>query len=563
MRAMIASLGLPRRWYGRSVGVAILSTSALLSARAEAQAKGPAPAAPAAAAPAPAPAPQVPAAAAAPAAPAPAPEAPTPGPAEAAPAAPAPTPTPAPTPASVPASTASNQEAIDDFVAAQYQNDTETRSVAVKRQNRVLAERVEHVLGSFSDIGGYFRAGYGRAGRGGTLAAFGAPGAASKYRLGNEAENYGELIIGKSVYLPGAFRLNQDVRADGTPAGPIARVQIRLSMFNPYSTSATTFGLAEAWASIGNVIPSLPGAKFWAGRRFYRRHDIHVVDFFFWNMTGSGGGIEDVELGPAKLALAYIGSGSTSGLGSIPAPDPANAAGFTKSNFDLRMYDIPLLGGQTEIGLTFTSVRSGLDSNGQKAPTTNGAAVNLIHTVPDFIAKGGSNKFSFQYGTGPAKTFNGDFETIDLPEGTFIRSDQKSAWRVRVTEHFFSNLGEHFSIAPVLIFQATDQKDGTGKQYWYSAGVRPTVHFNRYFSVAADAGLDWVRDTGANTSAGVGKVTLAPQVAVANHFDSRPVIRAFVTYARWGEDFRGKVGGPDNADRLWGINGGMQMEAWW
>jgi len=469
----------------------------------------------------------------------------------------------APTPPAAP--TPSSKELIEEFVETQYQNDTETRSRAVarQRQHRAVAERFEQVLGSFVDIGGYFRAGYGRNNQGGVLTGFAAPGAASKYRLGNEAENYGELIFGKSVYLPGAFRLGEDLRPDGTPSGPIARVQIRLSMFNPYSSSNTTFGLAEAWASIGNVIPSQPGAKFWAGRRFYRRHDIHVVDFFFWDMTGGGGGVEDVQVGPAKLALAYLGSGSTSGLGSVPAPDPSNAAGFTKSNFDLRAYDMPLLGGQTELGLTFVALRSGFDQSGQKAPSSTGFAANLIHTVPDFISTGGTNKFSIQYGTGPAKTFTAGFETISLPQGTFIRSDQKGAWRLRVTEHFFTNFGEHFSVAPVLVFQATDQADGTGRQYWYSAGVRPTAHFNRYFSLAADGGVDWVRDTGANTSAGLGKITLAPQVAVSNRFDSRPVIRAFGTFAWWGDDFRGKVGGADYASKTYGFNGGMQMEAWW
>jgi len=427
----------------------------------------------------------------------------------------------------------------------------------------VYAERFEQVLGNFVDIGGYFRAGYGRDSRGAALTPFVAPGASANYRLGNEAENYGELIFGKSVYLPGAFRLNQDLRPDGTPNGPIARVQIRLSMLNPYATSATTTGLAEAWASIGNVIESQPSAKFWAGRRYYRRHDIHVLDFFFWDMTGGGGGVEDLQLGPAKLALAYIGSGTTSGLGGVPAPDPTNAAGFSKSNFDLRAYDIPLLGGHAELGVTFVALRSGLDQTGQKAPSSIGYAGNFIHTVPDFISTGGMNKFSIQFGTGPAKTFTGGFETVDLPTGTFIRSDPKGAWRLRVTEHFFANLGEHFSLAPVLVFQATDQADGTGRQYWYSAGVRPTAHFNKYFSLAADAGLDWVRDTGADTSAGLGKITLAPQVAVANHFDSRPVVRVFGTYAFWGDDFRGRVGGVDYAAKSYGFNGGMQMEAWW
>jgi len=456
---------------------------------------------------------------------------------------------------------------IDEFLESEYQNDTESRSRAVAAQQRALAERFEHVLGNFVDIGGYFRAGYGRDTKGGSLAAFAAPGAGAKYRLGNEAENYGELIFGKSVYLPGAFKVNEDLRSDGTPSGPIARVQIRLSMLAPYATlgsaSNTTFGLPEAWASIGNVFPELPAAKFWAGRRFYRRHDIHAIDFFFWNISGGGGGIEDVQIGCAKLAFAWIGSAGTSGLSNLPLPDPENVAGFSKVNYDLRAYDLPLLGGRAELGVTLVTLRSGLDPSGQKAPSSTGVAGNVVHTASDFISPGGTNKFSIQFGTGPAKTFNSDFETIDLSGHTFIRSVVSGSWRLRVTEHFIASLDEHFSLGPVLVFQATDQNDGTGRQYWYSAGVRPIVHLNRYFSVAAEGGVDWVRDTGANTSAGLGKVTLAPQVSVGNRWDSRPVIRLFGTYAFWGDDFKGKVGGADYATAQAGFNAGMQMEVWW
>ena len=424
------------------------------------------------------------------------------------------------------------------------------------------------MLGRFIDIGGYFRAGYGRNGRGGPQVGFGAPGAPAKYRLGNEAENYGELIFAKSVYLPGAFRLNEDLRPDGTPAGPIARVQVRLSMVSPYATlgsgSGTTFGLPEAWGSIANVIEAQPEAKFWAGRRFYRRHDIHINDFYFWDMSGGGGGIEDLSFGgAAKLALAWIGFGDTSGIGNVPQPDPNNAAGFSKSNYDARLYDVPMLGGKGEIGVTLATQRSGLDESGQQAPAATGVGLTFVHTATGFISEGGTNKFSIQYGTGPAKTFTSGFETINLPEGTFIRPGEQSSFRARVTEHFVASLSEHFSLSPVLIFQLTDQADSGGRQYWYSAGLRPIAHVNQYFSVAVEGGLDWVEDTDANTSAGLGKVTLAPQISVGNRFDSRPVIRLFGTAAFWGDDFEGQAGGADYADDTQGYSAGMQMEAWW
>ena len=81
----------------------------------------------------------------------------------------------------------------------------------------------------------------------------------------------------------------------------------------------------------------------WAGNRFYRRHDIHIDDFFMYNMSGGGGGVEDIKTPLGKIAVAWIGLGSQSGFSDIPQPDPANKAGFNKSNFDFRLYDFKLL----------------------------------------------------------------------------------------------------------------------------------------------------------------------------------------------------------------------------
>src|SRR5213595_3385136 len=72
----------------------------------------------------------------------------------------------------------------------------------------LIKERVEHVLKEFVDISGYFRAGYGRNDEGSSQVPFQAPGAPAKYRLGNEAENYGELILAKDWYVPDLFTVD-------------------------------------------------------------------------------------------------------------------------------------------------------------------------------------------------------------------------------------------------------------------------------------------------------------------------------------------------------------------
>lgn len=462
---------------------------------------------------------------------------------------------------------ATNALAAKDFADAQFAQSTESRAQAEKLAPSPFRTRVGQVLQNYVDISGYFRAGYGRDNEGGPQVGFQAPGASAKYRLGNEAETYGELTFGKNFYVAGLFDPNETPRPDGTPTGPIARVQTTISIYNPYqdllSSSSTTFGLPEIWASIGNVSAAQPGMKFWAGNRYYRRHDIHINDFFFYNMSGAGGGVEDIELPFGKLAAAWIGAASESGISDVPAPDASNKTGFSKANWDLRLYDVQVPFGKAEFGIVYAQASSGLDSATNSAPDSAGVAFTFLHTRERFLCEDGVNKFSLQFGTGAAKTFTSGFEQVTLTNGVFIQPDARDSWRFRATESFIANLSDHFSLSPALVYQLTDNGDRGGRIDWLSAGLRPIAHFNKFFSLAFEGGVDWVRDDVANTSGNLYKFTIAPQVSLGGRFMSRPVLRVFATYAIWSDDFVGKVGGNDYLTQNDGMTYGVQMEVWW
>ena len=138
---------------------------------------------------------------------------------------------------------------------------------------------------------GYFRSGYGLNSEGGQQVAFQAPGADAKYRLGNEAETYGEFIFVNNWLNP---EQNTDKAWMKTEVMIEANTSNYASYANfPNGTGNDQFRLREAFVRAGHIFESQPDAKFWAGERYYRRQHIEIDDFYPLDMSGYGAGAED------------------------------------------------------------------------------------------------------------------------------------------------------------------------------------------------------------------------------------------------------------------------------
>jgi len=420
-------------------------------------------------------------------------------------------------------------------------------------------EQLEHQAGTF-EFHGYFRSGYGLNSDGGQQVAFEAPGTEAKYRLGNEAETYAELIFVDNW-------LNPD--HDSNKAWMKTEFMVEANTTNSANSASFPNGIGndqfrfrEAFVQAGNIFESQPDAKFWAGERYYRRQHIDIIDFYPLDMSGYGAGVEDLNVGIGKMAVAFV---------NAARPDIVTENGnLAKSNIDVRLYDLKVPHAGLWAGwFDFATSKGGTTAAGIKVPTNDGYAFGFRHQALEW--HGGFHTFSVQYGTGAASNFSnaGNGTTIPNPTPFIDRSRQ-----LLVAEQVLFQPNDRFAIMPIAIYQRT--KDGNpqhGWNQWVSFGARPELFFTKHLSLAFEAGFDHTHcalgcmDLSGNPSplydGWLRKFTIAPQIGVGRKFFSRPVLRAFLTYANWSDGLRGFVGGVPFEHGTSGLTYGVQAETWY
>ena len=389
---------------------------------------------------------------------------------------------------------------------------------------------------------GYIRAGFGVNVKGGDQDAFQAPGAFSKYRLGNETETYGEF----------GFTFNW-INPDHND-GAWFKTVMKLALVAPRNSTfdvLDVLAVREAFAQAGHVIDSHPDMNFWAGQRFYRRKDVHIIDFFFQDMSGYGAGFEDLKIGEkSKLAVAYLGGSNNDapmGGGSF------DLGHLTKNTLDLRLYDIPAGSGNLELWLIPTFAAKGNSGENNRS----GMGGGVFYFIP-FM--GGFNEVSAEFGIGGAANFSSGIDN----------SIAENGWMARLVERATIQANPKLSMMWTGVVQLDNRNgktNGSGGNLWLSAGARPVYSFTKHTAIAVEGGVDVVKAEaapGATVDTGfVGKLSVAPMIRPGTGFWDRPELRAFVTAAFWNDAVKGQVGGPAYATDNFGLTAGVQMEMWW
>lgn len=443
----------------------------------------------------------------------------------------------------------------DKARVARYRHPSPSRALVMALASTALLTAVAHGQEEGFHFQGYFRSGFGVAGTGDPQEAFRAPNAGAKYRLGNETEAYLETIF------------SYGLRPKDDPTA-FFDTRINVSYVTPTSNTnsfETTTALREAFVVATGVWKAQKDASFWAGQRFFDRHNVNMNDFFYRDLSGFGGGLDDVRLGrgPVRAGVAWLG-GSVNKLESNGNVRPSGSFQLSKNTFDLRLYGLPLVGGT--LGAAFDlAVLSG-DSlpfaGGDIVVRGNtGWALSAVH---ERRLASGHNKLSLQYGTGVAH----DFRAVltEIPGRPFSAGDRvnyQDVWQFRAVEDLVLDRLGPFSLQLGGVWQELDNGLPQGNRLtWLSVGARPAYHFSRYFSLELETGFDHTRQTD-GVSGSLTKITLAPQITPGLAALSRPSLRAYVTWARWSDDFVGLVAPVQYGAESRGFAAGVQIETWW
>jgi maltoporin len=369
------------------------------------------------------------------------------------------------------------------------------------------------------DWTGYFRAGPGATKKDASRACYGLPGAGLKYRLGNECDFYGE------------FLLSQNFKAEG--------VDYKVGLMTNFQDTETH---GEVQSKIKQGVPQLfvegrgydvaPDVTFWAGKRFYGRADVHIVDTFFTKLDGVGAGAE-IPFGGAgaKVALAYF------------KKDDSSTESGNRFNVDVSGIDVNPGGKLRVLG---TAVQGNFTGG------KSGAGLTVQHNQADIFGAGSSNVLWVQYAQGSAG-LDGNF-------GVMTADSSVKEWRV--AESFSWQKGAFGGQA--LAMWEQDKANVAGlqlKQTNLSIGGRVSYGLTRNFKLLGELGHSQIKVQGFD-AAHLTKFTFAPTLSTGPGFSDRPELRLYVTSAKWNTAAGNVTGQPAFDNKTSGTSYGVQVEVW-
>src|SRR5215813_1714304 len=373
------------------------------------------------------------------------------------------------------------------------------------------------------DFHGYVRTGIAGSGAGGQQQCFQAPNADFKFRLGNECETYLETQFDQPMYKD---RSGLEFKFSTMISYKTSQQQDYQAI--PGGEQPNELAVRQVW--VGAVVPGLNNALFWAGKRYFQRQDVHMIDFFYWDASGPGAGIEDIDLKWFKGAVSAF----------------QNHNGQRQMwRTDFRVYGVPL---PAELGTIMAGIDLFFDStpHGSTAADSRSKISPMLNVQHTYNLLGGRNKLTFQYGTGSATPLN-NYPQFDNSNG----NGDLDSRQYRVVEDLVINPFDQFSMGFTFVY--ADYKNryygnnpANNTQTYNTAhelavGARPIYHFSDLVSLAVEAGYQSLTPQGGTDQDARALVKVTPALIIhpapgpGGAYFTRPEIRLFLTYASWND----------------------------
>lgn len=370
-------------------------------------------------------------------------------------------------------------------------------------------------------------------------------------RLGNEGDQYFEFGIGKKWEVNGAKL--------GVYYMPYA---YRNSDHKEWENSGTK----QIYADISGL-DFAPELSFWAGQRFHRIQDIHIIDqWLVEDGDNWGAGVDGIKMGGmGTLNVAIHTEGNADDSSS-----PSNAR-----RINLQWRKIPINPDGT-LDLTAGWV------HGDFADKKNGYALGAVHnqkigsltnTVFLQASNGHANLSGKFYGlNGREKTGSPFICAVapnadgSCPVGSIVENPN------RPTVTTYSSGAKQFRIVDSVNWQSgplggqaligyqtgkPDDTDKTTKNF--AIGGRVSYGVSRHVKLYGDLNFATLKTDGSDTQR-LNKQTIAVALAPNTDFWSRPEIRLYLTRVGGNDAYKatGAFGSKSSA-----ILAGVQVEAWW
>lgn len=397
-------------------------------------------------------------------------------------------------------------------------------------------------------VNGYLRTGIGWT-DGGQMVNFNTPENVHKFRLGNEANHYGELQF--------------NYRYKNKDSVSLYEVSYMMSKFIPYGSNDYK-QFPETAQFYGKINKIAKNASLWIGKRYYDRRNVDMLDYFWINSAQNsqmGIGIENYQVknsGNLNLALMRFKYGNNDAHSYVT---------------DFRYLDLPFSEYSKLNFLGQFSLKS--QNNITGTPKSSGYAIggwwtyskkNITHTSTVIFRKGSSITES---------AYTGKTVPEDIDDDAIYNLDHSTSFDV-INNFVYDDKRRH-AIQVALTYQYRNlgvKSTGEGNvllsdfsKNWFSIGFRYLYYLDKHFNLALEAGNDYMKNNRSGIEGSLQKITFSPQISLDYGYYSRPVLRPFITYAHWSENFNGMVGVSDFNTRLLkrnnGISFGLQLEVWW